>query len=97
VEEPTTCKSGALTLDGGRSSSIKENNSSTSKTTRFLTLKVVRMKKDTQLEFGPTMEETTKSGLLFTLIRLKRLRRRDSTRTLASIEIDHSTSDQDFQ
>jgi hypothetical protein len=46
--KPMTCKSGALTLDGSRSSSILESNSLTLETIRFLMLREVKTLKDKQ-------------------------------------------------
>jgi hypothetical protein len=72
-----TCKSGALTLDGGRSSSMRTNNSSTSKTRKFLMLKEAKMQKEAQLVYGATTVVTIKNGLLSTLTKLIRLQIRD--------------------
>jgi len=60
-------------------------------------LKELRTKKVKQLVFGATTEVITKSGLLFTLIKLERLNRKDSTLNGASIETDHSISDPECQ
>jgi hypothetical protein len=97
VVEPIICKYGTLTADGGRSSSTRTSNSSTSTTRRSSKSKETKMEKETQLEYTATTEATTKSGLLFTLIKLERLNRKDSTLNGASIEIDHSTSDPECQ
>jgi hypothetical protein len=97
VEEAITCKSGAPTLDGGRSSSMRESNLSTGRTARSLKSKATRMKKDMQLASGPTMVATTKNGQFCTQTRLTRLSRKDLIRTSVSTETDHSISDQDFQ
>lgn len=95
--ELKTCRSGALTLDGGKFSSTRTNNSSTGRTPRYLKLRQTETKKDMPSEFTPTMEADTKSGLSFTLTSQRRVRIKDSIRNGASIETDHSTSDLDFQ
>jgi len=60
--EAKTCTSQAPTLTGGRSSSIKENTSSTSKTIRQLMSMEEKMKKEEMLLFGTSMEELTRDG-----------------------------------
>jgi len=44
-EEPITCKSGALTLDGGKSLDMRTISSSTGTITKDLMLKVAKMKR----------------------------------------------------
>jgi hypothetical protein len=99
--EPTTCKSGALTQDGSRSSNTKENSSPIQPTTRFLMSQEQRMKKVKLLSCMPKMEITirmlTKDGKLFILTKLKQLELKVSTKNSASTSTDLSTSDQDSQ
>jgi hypothetical protein len=89
-----TCKSGALTLDGGNFSSTlvpRLEPLLTSKTlTEFLTL-TRRTLKANQLEYSTIMEESTKDGASFMLIRDQRLRPRDLMRNSVSTSTDHST------
>jgi hypothetical protein len=92
-----TCKSGALTQDGSKSSSMRTANSSTGPTARSSMLKEEKMLKDKQSVFGVTIEESINNGKLSILIRLMLLQQRALIRTSASILTDHSTSDQDFQ
>jgi hypothetical protein len=68
-----TCKSGAPTLDGGKYSSMKTTNSSTSRTTRYLMLEEQRMLKANKLESGVTIEVNTNNGQLSILIKPERL------------------------
>jgi hypothetical protein len=96
VEKLATCKSGALTQDGGKYSSMRTTNSSTGTTTKPLTLKMVRTKKETQFKCGATMEAKPKSGTLFILIKQRDLKLRDLTKNSDSMSIDHSTSSPNF-
>jgi hypothetical protein len=57
-----TYTSQGQTRAGGRSSSIKENTSSTSKTIRQLMSMEEKMKKEEMLLFGTSMEELTRDG-----------------------------------
>jgi predicted DNA-binding protein (MmcQ/YjbR family) len=91
-----TCRSGAPTQDGGKSSSIRIANSSTGTTTRSLTLEEVKTKKDNKLEFGAITEVDTNNGKLFILIKQRAHKPRVSLKTSDSISIDHSTSFQIF-
>jgi hypothetical protein len=93
---PTTCKSGALTLVGGKSSSMRTANLSTGTTTRFLMLEELRMKKVNKLEFMVTTMVNTKNGPLSILIKLKAHKPREYQKTLDSILTDHSTLSQSF-
>jgi hypothetical protein len=95
--EQATCKSGAQTLDGGRSSNMRIIKLSTSPITRFLMSQDLRMKKVAQLVFKTTMEEETRNGKFYTLIKLIKLEQRVSTKISDSISIDHSILDLDFQ
>jgi len=72
-----TCKSGAPTQDGSKSSSTRTTNLLTGTTTRSLMLKVAKTKKDTQLEYGQTIEENTNNGQLFILIKQRVLKLKD--------------------
>jgi hypothetical protein len=99
--EPTTCKSGALTPDGSKFSSLRMNTSSIHQTTKFLMLLEAKMKKDKLLEYKIEMVEKVelliRDGRLFILIKPPKLELKDSTKNLVSTLTDHSISDQDFQ
>jgi hypothetical protein len=99
--EPTTCKSGALTPDGSKFSSLRMNTSSIHQTTKFLMLLEAKMKKDKLLEYKIEMVEKVelliRDGRLSILIKPPKLELKDSTKNLASTLTDHSISDQDFQ
>jgi hypothetical protein len=97
LERALTCKSGAPTLDGGRSSSTTEATSSTSTTRRLLMLLVVKMLKDKTFKSGADTTKPTRDGPLPTLINQPRKERLDITRTTVSISTELSTSDQDSQ
>jgi len=86
-----TCKSGALTQDGSRSSSTRIANLSTGLTIRCLTSETVRMLKDKLSGSRTILAERIRNGRLFILINLKLLPQKDSAKTLVSILIDHST------
>jgi hypothetical protein len=75
--ELTTCKSGAPTLDGSRSSSMRMVNSSIGPTRRYLMSLDLKMRKVKQLESLETTEDQTRNGKFFILTRLKRLLLRD--------------------
>ena len=62
LEEPTTCRSGAPTQDGSRSSSMLMNISSISKTEKHLMYMVEEMKKLDQSLFGTNMVKLTRDG-----------------------------------
>jgi len=95
--EPTTCRCGAPTQDGSRSSSIQENNSSIPRTTRSLKLLVRRILKVKQLAFMETIVVSIKDGLSDILTKLTKNQPRERMMNLDSKSTDLSTSDQDFQ
>jgi len=75
-----TCKSGALTLDGGNFSSILEislDNSSISNTTKEFLLLLLMTKRDNQLQSTTIATVSIKDGVLSILIKLIKLRLRD--------------------
>jgi hypothetical protein len=95
---PRTCRSGAPTHNGSRSSSIKTTNSSTpERTKRFSMSQVERMLKLNQLLFGRIMVERTRNGTSSILIKLLRRILRDLIKNTDSKSTDHSTSDQECQ
>jgi hypothetical protein len=96
-EEPATCRSGAPTPIGSKSSSIKTTSSSTGQTTRFLMSMTQRTLKDRELESRTTKMLGTNNGKLFILTRQRILEAKDSTRSLVSTSIDHSTLDLECQ
>jgi hypothetical protein len=95
--EERVCKSQAPTLTGGRSSDMKENTSSTGRTTRYLMLITQRILKDKQFGYGRNTVKPTRDGQYSILTSNQRFQRKDSTRNSASTSTDHSISDQDFQ
>jgi 5-hydroxyisourate hydrolase-like protein (transthyretin family) len=56
---------------------MRITNSSTGKPARSLTLKMARMRKDMQLEFGVTMEVEDNNGKLCILIKLIKTEQRE--------------------
>jgi hypothetical protein len=96
-EEPTTCKSGALTQDGSNCSCTKMNNLSMSRTKRYLMSQVEKIKKDKLLSSGEITVRRIRNGRSSTLTKLERLKLRDLMKNSASTLTDHSTSDQDSQ
>jgi hypothetical protein len=97
-EELTTCKCGALTMDGSNTSSMTDHSSAMfKKAANVLVFINQRMLKPLKLESRVEITRlSTKNGRSFMLIRLK-LEPKDSTRTLDSTSIDHSTLSQDSQ
>jgi hypothetical protein len=88
--EPTTCKSGAPTLDGSKSLSMMMANSLTGLTTRDLMLEEVKTLKEIQLVSGVTMEVQLKNGKFFILTKQLRPRQRDLMQNSVSTSTDHS-------
>jgi hypothetical protein len=62
LEELTTCKSGAPTQDGTKSSHMKDNTSSTSKARKHLMFTQTKMKKEERLLSGEDIMVQTKDG-----------------------------------
>lgn len=92
-----TCKSGAQTPDGGRSSLIRVNTSVTSnRLTDVLRSRALRTKKVHTLELPTEPTEPTKDGESYTLTS-QQPKLRDLTKTSDSKSIDHSTSCLDYQ
>jgi hypothetical protein len=60
--EPATCKSGAPTQDGTKSSHMKDNTSSTSKARKHLMFTQTKMKKEERLLSGEDIMVQTKDG-----------------------------------
>jgi len=83
-------KSQAQTPTGGRSSSMKESTSSTSKMEKHLMSQEEKMKKDNLLSFGVSMVETTRDGKSSILTKLERLLIKVLTKNSDSMSIDHS-------
>jgi len=76
-EIPTTCKYGAPTPTGGKSSSMKVNTSSTGRTEKLLMYMEEKTKKEDQLSSGANTVEPTRDGRSSILIKLQRLQRKD--------------------
>jgi hypothetical protein len=73
------------TLDGGKSSNIEENTSSTSKTRRLLMFTKVRIKKDKRLSCGRDTTDGTKDGELSMKTSIPRSEEKDTTSNSDSI------------
>jgi len=71
---------------------MRTTNSSTGRATRFLMSEEQRMKKDTKLASLVTAEANTNNGQLSILTKQRAHKPRVSTRTSASMSIDHSIS-----
>jgi hypothetical protein len=97
LEDQETSKSGAPTLDGGNSSSMKVNSSQISRTIKFLMSLEEKMRNTDKLLFTRGMVARTRDGRSYILMKLKQTKKKELARLLDSISIDHSTSDQDFQ
>ena len=76
---------------------MKTNTSSTGPTERHLMSPVERIVKDKQLLSMENTPEPIRDGMFSILTRPRRFQERDLTQNSDSIEIDHSTLDQDFQ
>jgi hypothetical protein len=94
--KPTTCKSGAPTLDGSNCSNMKRINSLTGLTTRDLMLLDLKTKKVKLLELPITTTKPTKNGELSILTRQRRLKLKVLMKNSVSTLTDHSTLDPDF-
>jgi hypothetical protein len=91
-----TCKSGVLTLDGSKYSSMKTTSSSTSPKILYLTSHKPRIRKDKLFKSMVIMVERTNSGMYSILTKLIKLRPKDSMKNLVSISIDLSTLSHSF-
>jgi hypothetical protein len=101
-EKLQICRSGALTLNGSKSSNIRTNTLSIQQTKEFSMLCIQKMKKVKQSEFLLEMrklkvEQPTRDGRLSILIKLHQLDLKDLTKSSVSTSIDHSISDQECQ
>jgi hypothetical protein len=95
---PTTCKSGTLTVDGSKSSSMSRIALSMLKQARYLKCKAIKIKKDKKLESGTDIMDPTKSGKSSIPMNMMLTNQpKVSTRTLGSILEDLSTLSQNFQ
>jgi len=70
------CKSGVLTQDGSKSSSMKDPNSLIGRMDLLLMSRIAKTRKDKLLVFKIIQETLTRDGRLSILTRLKRLRLR---------------------
>jgi hypothetical protein len=75
--EAKLCTSQAPTPTGGRSSSMKENTSSTGTTANALMFQEEKMLKVKPFGYGTNMEELTRDGQFFILTKHQRLQRKD--------------------
>jgi hypothetical protein len=88
----TTCKSGAPTLDGGRSLFTNKNTSAISNPPTDVSMsQVEKMLKVKKSKYGIDTMVPTKDGRFFILTRRLRLKLRVSTRNSVSTSTDHST------
>jgi hypothetical protein len=93
-----TCKSGALTQDGGKFSSMmrRRTNSSIGVTTRSSKSLEAKTKKEQRLVSTVTTMEETNNGQFFMLTRPTKLRLRDLMRNSVSTLINLSTLSPNF-
>jgi len=98
-EEATTCNSGALTLDGGKSSNTTAPSSPTLRTPRYSMLQVEEIKKPTTCKYGRRMEHQPRDGRLSTLMlwEMKLIKPRVWIKTSDSRLRSHSISDLNSQ
>jgi glycerol-3-phosphate dehydrogenase len=96
LEEHRTCKSGALTLVGGKFSSMRIVNSLIGRTRKSLMLKEVKTKKVKLLESLETMDQEDNNGMLSISTKQRAHKLRESTKTSDSMSTDHSTLFQSF-
>jgi len=89
-ERATTCRSGAPTPTGGRSSNMRVNTLSTGRMEKFLMSKEERMLKDKQFGPGRDMVELTKDGRSSILINLVKNQLQDLIKSSVSTSADHS-------
>ena len=75
---------------------MRTPNSSIGRAARFLMLKEEKMRKDKQLVSGEITEENTNNGKLFTLMKLRQNKLKDSTKNMDSMSTDPSTSSLNF-
>jgi hypothetical protein len=97
LEKQATCKSGALTLDGGKFSDSRTTNSLTGRAIRYLMLLDLKTKKDKPLVSRTTTMVLTNNGMYSILMKLKDQELRELTKTSVSTLTDHSISDQECQ
>ena len=97
MEDPNRLESTALTPNGGNSSSMKENTSSIGRTEKLLMSQEERILKANVLLFTTNIMVPIRDGMSSILTKPIRFQERDLMKNLDSIEIDHSTLDQDFQ
>jgi hypothetical protein len=88
--EPTTCKCGAPTQDGSKSSLMLMSISATLKTRSALMLQEAKMLKVKLYKFMEEPTIQTKDGRLCMLTKLTRLPPKDLIRSLVGKSIDHS-------
>jgi hypothetical protein len=98
-ERPTTCRFGAPTQDGSRSSSMTKNRRSSGicLIRRFLMFQEEKMLKDKLLLYGVNMVSQIRDGEYSMLIRPNQFKIKDSILNGECTVIDHSISDPDFQ
>jgi hypothetical protein len=96
-ERLETCKSGAPTQDGGKSSSTLDITSLTSRTRRFSMSSKERMLKDKKLLSGRDTTDLTRDGRLFILTQERVDQPRDLTEALDGTSTDYSILDLDSQ
>jgi len=75
--EAIQCKSQAPTPTGGRSSDMKESNSSTGQMERHLMFQVERIVKDKLFGYGRSTVEPTRDGRFYILTKHQRFQRKD--------------------
>lgn len=97
LEEPTECKCGTQTLDGGNSSNIKMASSLMSEMERSLMFKVVEILKVKLSNYGRRMALMLKNGQLSTKTRRKNSEEKERMKNSTLKLADPSTLDQECQ
>jgi hypothetical protein len=98
MEETTKCRLQELTLDGGRSSSMKTHTSATSnRLTSVSMFMQAKTKKEEMSSFGTDTTVLTKDGRLSILMNLQRSKIKEFTKISDGTLTDHSTWSQECQ
>jgi len=91
-----TCNSGAPTVDGGNSSSMKDKTSRTSKTTKSLMFQEAETQKHKMSKFITDITNLIKDGIFF-MLKTKLMQRQKEWEISDSKSMNHSSLFQDFQ
>jgi len=97
LESNQTCKSGTLTVVGGKSSNLTVNTSGMYGTKRYSMLLEVKMLKPKMSKSTRDIRVLTRNGRSSTLTKLRKLPQKDSIKISVSRLTSHSTSSQECQ